>query len=281
MNRAKVVLLASILTIPILLLAAGVADGGPAAQGHREGGAGVDFRGLLHLPLGDAILTLAGDTLEVSNIGSTGADGVMTELQLEPPMSWYVSMDPIVASPPGSFMSTNVVGALGGSVVPTGPETISTLQVTDAGDVLEIDVDFSPIGSPTYRLELYLDGVLVEELSGLSGTVAQVGTPGETLAAPWFGNAGFTCPIDDHDFFWLDWLNDHWYTAPGGGTTTFDEMVITAEDATTSILGVATIDLFVSGIPAVIITDAGAASPLFSDGFESGDTSAWSSSASE
>ena len=74
------------------------------------------FRGLEHCALGSAILTLKSNQLSVTNIGSSGQDGVV--VYLPEVQSWYSEMPASILSQPATAdasVETAVIGSISGS----------------------------------------------------------------------------------------------------------------------------------------------------------------------
>ena len=127
------------------------------------------FDGLTNVFLGNGTLSLNGaGNLIVSNIGSSGLDGVR--------------QDPL---PNNSFQMItgiecpNFVGSAEGTRgvfimyadVPGDVFSVYTVENVGPGpkgvDVIRAEADFSPIGAKTYTLQVFNDGVIVGEVTGL------------------------------------------------------------------------------------------------------------------
>ncbi|MEQ1728806.1 MAG: hypothetical protein ABL982_10525, partial [Vicinamibacterales bacterium] len=129
------------------------------------------FQGVEHLAVGQAQASLVANKLVISNLGSSGNDGVRAithsadgfVFELEPPSSM----------PLGARMESRGFATVSGA-----PDTYIGSQgivKSAAGlDVLPVDVPFSATG--TYTLELWRDGVQVYVQPGTSGS------PGTLLA---------------------------------------------------------------------------------------------------
>lgn len=119
--------------------------------------------GLFHTPLGQANLSLdmAGD-LVVSNIGASGQDGVTIQIGESDGLDFSISP----AQPPdGAVLTISKIGQLNG--VPDQP--LSTLTTTVVGAESVLEPDFAPLGASTYTVVALNQGVVVAQVSGLSG----------------------------------------------------------------------------------------------------------------
>lgn len=126
-----------ILTIPLAALA-------------QSGNASTFWAGLEHTPLGSAALIISPDDhLIVSNIGSSGLDGVSIDLgETAEGFLTQQPIDPIM--PPGSWMRSDYYGEVNGVAdQPAGSLGMEWV----AGSIVAL-VDFTPLGSPTYTVEL-------------------------------------------------------------------------------------------------------------------------------
>ena len=159
----------------------------------------LSYAGLSHTALGQATLTEATDgALLVSNIGSSGQDGVSVALPSDL-TAWeahWQPLDPLDALPVGAYVREALIGT--GNGVVNG--VLGTLQVTKAGTSNHVvSADFSPLGASTYTVQAYRQGVLVAQATN---------QPGAALAAAGGGleSAGFEvscCPLRWRG--WLDW----------------------------------------------------------------------------
>eukprot|EP01025_Chloroclados_australasicus_P035777 TRINITY_DN3640_c1_g1_i11.p3 TRINITY_DN3640_c1_g1~~TRINITY_DN3640_c1_g1_i11.p3 ORF type:complete len:140 (-),score=23.03 TRINITY_DN3640_c1_g1_i11:80-499(-) len=110
--------------------------------------------GLPHEALGDAVLRSTGDSLVVSNIGSSGQDGVRISLgeaefhvvTFEPP--------PLTSLPDGAFLETTVRGVVDG--VPDA--FVWSLRSTARGGDSFLSFDATRVRPAALRLEARLGG---------------------------------------------------------------------------------------------------------------------------
>jgi hypothetical protein len=109
----------------------------------------VTYRNLVHTSLGAATLTLGGDSLKVSNLGSSGSDGVM--IALPAPGDFHIDHAP-AHIPSGGYMAFAAVA---------GSDTISFGRVSPVNDSSQLEVAFKDLpGITAYRVQAYLGGVL-------------------------------------------------------------------------------------------------------------------------
>jgi hypothetical protein len=164
----------------------------------------------------------AAGNLEVLNLGSSGQDGVAT--QLPPPAGGAVThevfmldIDPTNSLPSGAFLHVTTLGTLGG--IPD--QEVGTLHIEKVGANIEYTADFSSVGSTTQTIEVYDQGALVFSTSGHTGTA---------LSMPdWLKCFLRGCPPDN----WNPTFGSSTaMTIPGSGMFVGDEVRIIAENVT-------------------------------------------------
>ncbi len=128
-----------------------------------------------HRALGRATLDAKGGRLTVGNLGTSGEDGVDVEVGHFAPaesalLSWE-PIDPAGTASPGAYLQINAVGSFD-SVAnrPLGELRVTKRSATGARR-FAITANFSAIRSPTQRIQVWSDGVLVADLPGHSGPV--------------------------------------------------------------------------------------------------------------
>ena len=127
----------------------------------------VRYGGVLHSALGDAALSVVGDRLEVSNLGSSGQDGV--EIAMPNTADWgavWLDLDPNQNAPVGAYVREQAIGT-GGGVVNGVLATVLMTKTAISNCV--VVPDFSPLGVSTYTLQVYNGSNLVTEVAGQSG----------------------------------------------------------------------------------------------------------------
>jgi len=193
-----------------------VTDGMLGMFGHR------------HRALGQATLDASGlcpsCTLHISNIGSSGNDGV--EVELDGAVGFSTVWAPLPAPfPNGASLVSSAIGTVGGV-----PDTLfGELAFEDQGANLRVSADFSGVGATTRIVEVYLRGVLVHRLTGQSG--ASVATLADT---DWpIGTSAHTRVIGDLlPGFRATWPASVSFTLSGGPIVSGDELVVMAENPT-------------------------------------------------
>ncbi len=226
---------------------------------------GLMFSNLPHNALGEALLEGVNGSLVVSNIGSSGQDGVGVEMA--PTSRWDVAWNPL---DPGGILpeSASVVitgiGQVGGA--PNHP--IGTTTVRKIGSLYQLSADFSPIGATSMKVLVYNDNAFVDSVAGITTTQ--------------FATAN-GCTQDDH------WGNPVGWPPIGGTSLTFldprvfdfgfkdskvligDELWILPEDATMSIDFLTRVEIRAARIPSITLTQESAQS-LFVCGDADGST---------
>ncbi len=142
----------------------------------------VSYQGLLCTSLGNAALSAAGSQLVISNLSSSGQDGVSFALPAGAPaldIGWQ-PMDQSNTLPVGAYVQSRVVGSSG--AITNG--VLGTLTVTKAGTSnYVISANYTNIGVTTFTLQAYLQGVLVAQATNQSGpdlaTEANMATTGD------------------------------------------------------------------------------------------------------
>jgi hypothetical protein len=122
------------------------------------------YQGLANTSLGNAALTVSSNKLTVSNIGSSGQDGVSIAMPngVSGFDAKWQNVDAANTLPVGAYIKSTAIGTAGGII--NGP--LGTLTVTKLGTTnYQIAVDFSALGATTYNALAYHNGVLVGEVT--------------------------------------------------------------------------------------------------------------------
>jgi hypothetical protein len=172
--------------------------------------------GTTHRAIGTAHMSTGGGTLTVSNIGSSGKDGVSQDpLPPGTPRSVFQLAD-IQTSVP-SVLSVTSLLALDG-LPPGTPVTGFIYQ--DGANPMEFVTDFAPMGSPTQTLELYLAGELIFVQSGMSGVLSSAASPPD--------NVGVI--VENGEVIQVySWIVPTAITVSGGPTILSDEMHVSPD----------------------------------------------------
>ncbi|MDB6035833.1 MAG: exported protein of unknown function, partial [Verrucomicrobiales bacterium] len=114
--------------------------------------------GRYHLALGDAALTGADRRLEIRNLGSSGQDGVAVDFLpngggVPDPVDRYrMRLLPVEINCPGACLRLSATGDFAGDP----KHALGSASMTyDGQGNLQLNVDFSPIGSKSTRVDVY------------------------------------------------------------------------------------------------------------------------------
>ncbi len=177
----------------------------------------LSFAGFEHCSVGNAQLTIVDTNLVVSNLGSSGSDGVAINCGQAAEFVWTVDL---LNPPLGAQFVTRYFGLVNG--VANSPLGSSTMTSVSTG--AQILPDFTGLGSSTYKLQLLLNNVIVYTESGKSGIAMVVGGAAARGRVCWFGTGicsyhfGITAASEPHDVF-----------VTGGPCITADMFIITPE----------------------------------------------------
>jgi|GEM_PF-2663617 len=199
-----------------------------------------------HHALGNAVFLASGGQLTLSNIGSSGEDGVLVKLKQAHSfdMQW-LALGTAADTPSGAFLRLSATGSIAGSP----GQQLGFARFDDTGAEILITADFSDIGSSSQFLQVLDGGELVGAFSGHTGPVGTVSewpngcgklgqTGGGTTTKCYVGTWDSAIPI----------------SIDGGPTLIGDELRILAEGA----VDIDHLDGFalqLSDIPSVTITD--------------------------
>ena len=203
------------------------------------------FSGIENGSLGQANLRVGASLLTVSNLGSSGQDGVSVSLRDTEAFTTEIPLEP--GLPVGGYMVSNF----------TGPDTLGTMVplgkvgMRRLADSMAAIVDFSDVGSPTYTATVYRAGVPVLTGSGLSGEVVQLTASG-----------GIECTCGDFSLWPLkySWTWRIPLPSPGGSSAAFtipgvgtnvpgDEIVFTPDVGITTQIRPTRVDIVGAEMP--------------------------------
>jgi hypothetical protein len=219
----------------------------------------VSYAGLTPTPVGNALianqLDHGSNTLVVSNLGSSGQDGVDFALPSNSPgldVVWQ-SLEQSGTLPVGAYLQERLVGTANGVTNGLlGTITMAKNCAVCGGSNWVVSADFSPIGATTYTVQAYRSGALVAQATG---------QPGAALATcPIYGDSGCIPlpPILKGGWDWPDpgpFLN-----IAGSAAVQCDHLYITPENVKGS-TALTDMQLTASQVPSLTLT-AVAASPL-------------------
>jgi hypothetical protein len=160
----------------------------------------VQFNGLVHGSLGSATLTgpVAGatPTLTVSNLGSSGQDGVAIQLnQAQSFEAHWQDLDAQDALPLKAFWEGRVIGTAG--AVNNGLLAIAQLTKAGTSNYL-VSADFTPLNLTKFTAEVYQGSTLVGQWAGGNGPVASAARPNWDVEIGWDPERGFFVKITWH-----------------------------------------------------------------------------------
>jgi hypothetical protein len=149
--------------------------------GDKFGRTTCDYDGFPNIPLGGARLSidrLPGLTyrqiLRVENIGSSGADGVAQDVPESMEMETALLTPNFSLSQDGTSLVTTQVGIVGGKP----DQLFSRMTITNEKGQLNVNGDWSPIGTTSYEIQVFNGSQLVTSQKGLrSGSCSVKGTP--------------------------------------------------------------------------------------------------------
>ncbi len=167
-----------------------------------------------HRPLLQGHMSAGGDLLTISNIGSSGEDGVRQDPL--PPGNQRGTHHLQVPNPLPNSYRIRITDGISVDGLPPGEPVVRTIELPLAAALAELTVDYTAIGSLTQTVRLSLDGQLVFQQSGMSGTVAKF----PTLAASF--------PYDAYDRL-RRWSAPTLVTIPGGPTILADELRVSPD----------------------------------------------------
>lgn len=199
--------------------------------------------------LGAALLLSEGippnDVLRVSNIGSSGLDGV--RMVLTPPFaSPRFGWEPL---DPSATLGASTLQIESFGTVNSIPDHLICSSVQDYDDVsglLTVTPDCSAIGATSYRYEVFLSGLLVDSVDlQIGGVEVEPLVPGT--------GAPFSVVTRTGDDIHME-LMDALLTLPGGLPVIGDELRIIPEDATLAVESISAVEITAVDIPSIGIT---------------------------
>ena len=185
--------------------------------------------GVPHRSLGAAQFEAAGGALTLSNIGSSGQDGVLFDflyfivgfVDIRGFRVDWLDLDPTGVLPVGATLLVGATGVVDG--IPD--QSLGQMQVENSASALQFIPDFSTVQSSTHQVEVYNQGVLVKAVRGHTGRAATVGSGASPK--PWPTSVAILRGETSNYTFM--WPNPLVITIPGEGAFTGDELRILAE----------------------------------------------------
>lgn len=229
------------------------------------------FDGTLTRPLGNAQLQPSPDGhLIVSNIGSSGLDGVRVDIPDSPGLGdggAFLPFLPLPLGPPPFQLTLQARILEPTSILPQNGGAV-TIQSSGLNQV-QFTPDFSPLGAQTRALvQVVRDGKIVGTSTGppaapaatLRSAHPNVGMPECTGCGKLA--SGFPFPLPCF-FFEFDRLGE--FTLGNGRTAVGDRVVILAVDSSLQINRIVRLDLRVAGPPVLVLTGVEESDPVFPD----------------
>lgn len=179
--------------------------------------------GLDHTPLGQAQLQQQGGTLTVSNLGSSGCDGVSIDLGDTDYHTVQFDAPSAIQLPDGSETIITTEGVLAGQP----DRDIWSLRVLDVGQEFAVSLDTSLVQSGTLRVDALLGGVVVDTQSyspaPSPNQILAVFQPEGCLVDPFW-------PMGDETWAMIGLANPGPMTLPGSNPVIADTLVLASSN---------------------------------------------------
>lgn len=213
---------------------------GAAAQG-------VIFRGLLHVPLGDATISVnALDQLVVDQLGSGGGDGVSILL------GQADGFDLTQVAPPGGLpVGANELFRARGSVAGTPGLEVAELVMTRISSGLRFNATFDAFGAMPKTVEVYLFGTLVGSATNVS--ISQVASTPDVF--PTELRVRRRISPQNRPALVTAWPGPIPITLPGGGVVTGNELRVVVMTPTETLDFIAEVDGEGSDVPELYLEE--------------------------
>lgn len=212
-----------------------------------QGDARIDFVNAIDLD-GDGISEIAVGTpaLRVSNLGSSGCDGVT--IDWDPSDNGVAFQLPDQISPPNGWeltLSSTGDDGTGTSTV-LGELSVSSQQAGSS----QIDWDYTPLGSSTAYVEILRNGVVITSQNGTTGPIF-------VLEPPMPNSCGKESQGQSTICYVMEWPEEVLLQLPGQAPVPGDQIRVLAEGAapvqleTLTLMGAGlpSVDLYVTGLP--------------------------------
>ncbi len=196
--------------------------------------------------LGEASTSSGDFGLLTKDMGDDGQGGIKLTPQdgvIGIDLAW-ADLDKTV--PEGAFLDFNTTGTVAGQ-----DRSLGRLRITDVGPNLEINADYSTVGSETQRLRFYRDGRLVHEVSGYTGSV--------TGALDWPTECGKTKVLLDGSAtacYYPKWRDLETFQLKDGKTIEAHNLQILAESPEAPVESVNSFAIRAASIPSILIHSA-------------------------
>ncbi|MCH9646805.1 MAG: hypothetical protein K0U98_01125 [Deltaproteobacteria bacterium] len=226
----------------------------------------VQVFGRPHRALGEAALEGQGDRLSISNLGSSGEDGV--RVSLDEADYALLELEPIRLQDDLDQLTLRAAGTFAGAADSALGET----SLTRVGDALEVRTDYSSLGASMVRVEVWNSGALAGSTTVPSGSVGQISGRADVVGCGKLPDIWLDPPC----FFW-NFPGPFTFVASDSTELVGDQLRLLAADASGTVDSLSSFSLEATNLSPITILGESTLSPvIFVDGFESGDTSAWS-----
>jgi len=211
------------------------------------------FNGVSHAPKGAAVLLPTPNQLTVSNLGSSGQDGVEMTLPYTSGWEghWQALETPATPLPVGAYVQSQVFGNAGS--ISNGLLGSWTLTKKATGNYV-VSADYTPLGSTTVTVQVYNGTALVATRSHQSGPLGSIsgcvlddhhGNPVPTFPFGPFGSAlTFSGPPDPAPLSMI----------LGDGTPVIGDRLVILPEGATAVSSLTRVNLLTSGVPQIAIT---------------------------
>ena len=195
-------------------------------------------------------LTVSGGTLRVSNLGSSGCDGVSIDLGDSSNNGAVAELEPVIQNSPDMGITITARDQHGN---PQGRVSHTRRLST----VSHLDADFSETGATTARLDMYRGGIFVGSSPPFPAVSTIDVTPGPT-GLPQVDKCGKLAPFPPFfPCFVMHYDRDGQFTPPGGGPPLLgDEVRVLALDAPTPTSSVSELTIMGERLGSITLTSA-------------------------
>jgi hypothetical protein len=153
------------------------------------------YQGLTNTSLGNATLAVSGNQFTVGNLGASGQDGVSIALPryLSGLDVHWQNLEQSNTLPVGSYIQEHLIGTANG--ITNGLLGTTTVTKTGSTNYL-VSADFSPMGASNYLVQVYVQGVLVAQMTNQNGaSLAQIYGDDPLLDLGYLGGFVYSGPL--------------------------------------------------------------------------------------
>ena len=217
-----------------------------------------------HFALGRAMFQAESTTLSLTNIGSSGTDGVRIPLQNVPAFAVTLSAptQSFANTSPGASLHFEGFGALGSTESPSYEGSLGVARFVFNGQSIDLFVDFGPIGQPVAVVEFFDQGKCV-------GT--RTASPAQSAAFwpvwPWRFTVmpRDTKAFDGSPMYELSVDSPQHFVLPDQSSIRADRIRVRPQGAVDRLAAVQEVRLHVAKVPAVTIVGESSDRALLAD----------------